>query len=358
MKAILCLEDGKCFNAQSDISAECFGEVIINTAVVGYQEIITDPANANKILVFTYPLIGNYGCAPKFSETAKVWVNCLVIKEKSSIYSNWQAKSSLDDFLKEHKKPAIYNIDTRTLTVHLREKGSLVGVISTLEFDPKKLLDKISKFKQQPIMSLLPEVSAQKLHYLGKAKGAKIAVLDLGVTASLIKQLVDLGFSLKVFPYNTSAKQILAVQPKGLVISSGPENDCGLEIVAQNIKPLIGKLPILGVATGLEVLAMALGAQLTRLKLGHRGVNYPIARPGTFKGEITAQNHEYVIDNNSLRKIKEIKVTAYNLNDHTIEEIESKKLKITAVAYNPVSAGFNQVNAILIKFSKLLSARR
>jgi carbamoyl-phosphate synthase small subunit len=354
MKAILFLEDGKSFNGQSDLVTEGLGEVIINTAVVGYQEMITDPANAGKILVFTYPLIGNYGCAPKFSESGKVWVSGLVMKEKSRMYSNWQAKLSLDDFLKAHKKSAIYNLDTRTLTVHLREKGPLIGIISTLELDPKKLLDKINKFKQQSLKTKLAEASIQKPYSSGKARGARIAVLDLGLTAGLAGQLEALGFSFKVFPYQASAKQILAIQPKGLVLSSGPENDCGLAIVAQNIKPLIGKLPILGVATGGQVLAVALGAKLMRLKLGHRGVNYPIARPGTFKGEITVQNHGYVIDNNSLRKIKEIKVTAYNLNDHTIEEIESKKLKVIGVQYNPVSAGFNQVNPILIKFSKLL----
>jgi carbamoyl-phosphate synthase small subunit len=358
MKAILFLDDGKSFNGESSLEAECLGEVIINTAVVGYQEMITDPANAGKILVFTYPLIGNYGCAPKFSESAKVWIAGLVMKEKSRIYSNWQAKMSLDDFIKTHKKPAIFNLDTRTLTVHLREKGPLTGIISTLEFDPQKLLDKIKKFKREPKKSWLPEVSIPKLHSLGSAKGKKIAVLDLGITSGLIKQLEVLGFCLKVFPYNASLKQILAIKPKGLVLSSGPENDCGLETVAQNIKPLIGKLPILGVATGGQVLAMALGAQLIRLKLGHRGVNYPLARPGTFKGEITVQNHGYVIDNNSLRKIKAIKVSAYNLNDQTIEEIESKRLKIIATAYNLVSAGFNEPNSILIKFSKLLSTPR
>lgn len=358
MKAILFLEDSKSFVGESDLSAECLGEVIINTAVVGYQEMITDPANANKILVFTYPLIGNYGCAPKFSESAQAWVSGLVMKEKSQIYSNWQAKSSLDDFLKIHKKPAIYNLDTRTLTVHLREKGPLTGIISTAEFEPKKLSEKISKFKQLPAKTLLPEVSVKKPRLLGKSKGKKIAILDLGMTQGLIRQLETLGFSLAVFPYNASVKQILSVKPKGLILSSGPENDCGLGLVAQNIKPLIGRLPILGVATGCQVLAVSLGAQLTSLKLGHRGANYPIARPGTFKGEITAQNHGYVIDHDSLRKIKEIKVTAYNLNDHTIEEIESKKLKIIAVAYNLVDAGFNQAHAVLIRFSKLLSSRR
>jgi carbamoyl-phosphate synthase small subunit len=354
MKAVLFLEDGKSFDAQSDLNVECVGEVIINTAVVGYQELITDPANAGKILVFTYPLIGNYGCAPKFNESAKVQVAGLVMKEKSRIYSNWQAKLSLDDFLKSHKKPAIYNLDTRTFTVHLREKGPLIGIISTLEFDRKKLMDKINQFKQQAEKTLLPQVSVQKWLTLGKARGKKVAVLDLGVTFGLLKQLAALGFSLKIFPYNASVKQILSIKPKGLVLTGGPENDYGLKEVSRKIKPLIGKIPILGVATGCQVLATALGVQLTRLKLGHRGVNYPIARPGTFKGEITVQNHGYVIDNNSLRKIKEVKVTAYNLNDHTIEEIESKKFKVIGVQYNPVSGGFNQVNPILIKFSKLL----
>lgn len=357
MKAILFLEDGKSFNAESDLSGECFGEVIINTAVVGYQEMITDPANAGKILVLTYPLIGNYGCASKFSESAKIWVSGLAVREKSKIYSNWQAKSSLDDFLNEHKTLGIYNLDTRTLTLHLREKGPLLGIISTREFDPKKLAEKINKLKQSPALSQLADVSVKKIRVQGKPKGNKIAVLDLGATNSLLKQIEGLGLTLSVFPYNTGAKQILLSKPKGLIISNGPENDCALAEVAQNIKPLLGKLPILGVATGCQVLAVALGAKLTQLKLGHRGVNYPIARPGTFKGEITVQNHGYAIDNASSRKIKEIKVTAYNLNDHTIEEIESKKLKIIGVQYNPVSAGFGQLNPILIKFSKLLNTR-
>lgn len=356
MKAVLYLEDGKSFNGKSDNSSDCIGEVIINTAVVGYQEMLTDPANTGKILVFTYPLIGNYGCAPKFNESAKVWVAGTVMKEKSRIYSNWQATSSLDDFLKSCKKPAIYELDTRTLAVHLREKGPLFGVISTTEFDPRKLQEKINRYKQQPATTSLTEVSTGKPRTQGSLRGKKIAVLDLGVTASLLGQLEGLGFSLKIFPSHTTPQQILASKPKGLIITGGPENDPALEAVAQNIKPLIGKLPILGIATGCQVLARTLGGQLTPLKLGHRGVNYPIARPGTFKGEITAQNHGYVIDNNSLRKIKEIKVTAYNLNDHTIEEIESKKLKVIGVQYNLPGPGLDQANPILIKFSKLLGS--
>ncbi len=354
MKAILFLEDGKSFSAQSDANAEGLGELILNTAVVGYQEMITDPTNAGKILILTYPLIGNYGVAPKFNESAKVWVNGLVMKEISKMYSNWQAKSSLDDFLKSNKTPAIYGLDTRTLTVHLREKGPLVGIISTSEFDPKKLAQKIKEFKSQPLKSMLPLVSTQKMKTLGKLKAKKIAVLDLGVTNGLLAQLESLGLSVSIFPYNADQKQILAAKPKGLIISNGPENDSGLDLVEKNIKSLIGKLPILGISTGCQVLATALGAKLSRLKLGHRGVNYPIARPGTFKGEVTVQNHGFAIDSNSLRKIKDLKVCAHNLNDHTIEEIESKKLKLMGVQYNPVSGGFKEVNPILIKFTKLL----
>jgi len=355
-KAILVLEDGKAFAGLGEVEFERFGEIVLNTAVVGYQEMLTDPANAGKILVLTYPLIGNYGVAPKFSESHKIWVSGLVIKEKSRIYSNFQAKCSLDDFLKEHNTPAIYNLDTRTLAVYLRDKGPLYGIISTQELDSRKLTQKIQEIKKKAAPTFLPEVSVSNVKVSGKGK--KLAVLDLGATKSLLGQLESLGFALNIFPYNANAKQILSVKPKGLVISNGPENDSGLAAVGENIKPLIGKLPILGIATGCQVLAMALGAGLTRLKLGHRGVNYPLARPGSFKGEITAQNHEYVIDQNTLRKVKELKATAYNLNDHTIEEIESKKLKLMGVQYNLASPGFNQVNPVFVKFSKLLKSAR
>ena len=352
MKATLVLEDGKYFNAESNFDAERFGEVILNTAVVGYQEMVTDPANAGKILVLTYPLIGNYGAAPKFNESHKSWVSALAVKEISRIYSNFQAKSSLADFLKEQNTPVIYGLDTRSLTVHLREKGPLCGMLSTGELDPKKLLEKLNRAKKCSRQTFLPEVSVSKAKVLGK--GRKLAVLDLGVTRGLLKQLALLGYSLHILPYSTEAKQILSVNPKGLVISGGPENDPGLGQVAQNIKPLIGKIPILGLSTGCQVLAAALGAGLIRLKLGHRGANYPLARPGSFKGEITVQNHGYVIDRNALSGVRGLKITAYNLNDHTPEEIESKELKLIGAQYNAVSGGFDQVGEVLTRFSKLM----
>lgn len=356
MKAILMLEDGKAFPGESlGSSAEAAAEVAMNTAVVGFQEMLTDPANAAKILVFTYPLIGNYGVAGKFNESKKAWVSGLVIKEKSNIFSNWQARSSFSAFLEEQKIPCICAVDTRTLAVHLRQKGALAGIISTKEFDPKALLQKIKSFRARPPVSLLPEISVKKPQSLGGKKGKfKIAVLDLGVTNSTLRQLEILGASFVLLPYDTRAEDILRLKVKGLVISSGPEADCALEKVIENIRPLVGRLPLLGIATGHQVLAACLGAKLVKLKLGHRGANYPVQSPASYKGEITVQNHSYAVDADSLSKLKTVKVTAYNLNDRSVEEIESRRLKIIGAQYCLCSPGFDEVNGVFKRFFKML----
>lgn len=357
MKAILMLEDGKIFAGESlGTEGERIGEVILNTAVVGYQEMMTDPANVGKILVLTYPLIGNYGVAPKFNESKRVWLAGLVIKEKSRIYSNWQAKMSLDNFMKEQNLVAISQVDTRTLTVHLRQKGQMLGIISTHTNSPKELLSKMEGFRKKNSVSKLSEISVKKTVRLIKGKAKyKIAVLDLGITQSIIRQLETLGFALALLPYNTKAQDILKLKPDGLIISNGPEQDKGLEDVASNVKNLINRLPILGIATGHQVLARALGAKIIKMKLGHRGVNYPVQNPACYKGEITVQNHSYVVDQDSLSKVKGIKITGYNLNDRTIEEIESKRLKLMGIQYYPASPGFNEVNSVFKKFIKMIT---
>ncbi|MFH1269819.1 MAG: carbamoyl phosphate synthase small subunit, partial [Candidatus Omnitrophota bacterium] len=227
MKAILLLEDGKSFVGEGlGVEGEKIGGVIFNTAVVGYQEMMTDPANVGKILVLTYPLIGNYGVAPKFNESKNVWVAGLVMKEKSRMYSNWQAKKGLGDFIKEQNLVTISEVDTRTLAVHLRQKGEMLGIISTKNFEAKELLSRINDFKKKPSPSLLPKISAQKIMHLGKGKAKyKIAVLDLGITNSIIRQLETLGCSITLLPYNTPSQEILHVKSKGLIISNGPEED-------------------------------------------------------------------------------------------------------------------------------------
>jgi len=355
MRAVLVLEDGRSFPGEALGSAEKTGEVILNTAVVGYQEMITDPANAGKILVLTYPLIGNYGVAPKFNESGGVWLSGLVIKEKTHIFSNWQAKASFDDFIKEHKLFVISKLDTRTLAVHLRQKGEMLGIISTQSLETKELLAKIDNFRKKTAESLLPKISVRKPKQIkGNRTKYRVAILDLGITESVVRQLEALGLSLTLLPYNTTAGEILRIKPKGLIISNGPEQDIGLKEVVNNIRPLINQFPILGISTGHQVLASALGAKITRLKLGHHGVNYPMHNPTSYKGEITVQNHSCVVDVDSLNRIKDVKITGFNLNDRTVEEMESKKLKLIGVQYYPASPGFNEVNPVFKKFMKML----
>lgn len=357
MKSILMLEDGRKFegNSLAGVQGERIGEVVFNTAVVGYQEMMTDPANAGKILVLTYPLIGNYGCAPKFNESNHVWLEGLIIKQSSRIFSNWQAKESFHDFLKRNSLLTISDIDTRTLAVHLRQKGQMLGIISTKSSDTKELLSKIEQFRNSGKESVLSRISTNKPFYLGDKKAKKrIAILDLGLNKGLVKQLEGLGLNLTVFPFDAAAEEILRFKPHGLIISNGPEEDLGLKDAVRTVKTLVGKVPMLGVSTGLQVLALALGGKLAKLKIGHRGVNYPIHHPASYKGEITVQNHSWVVDSDSLSGVKDLKITAHNLNDRTVEEMQSKKYKILGVQYYLSSPGFDEVNPVLKKFIQSL----
>ncbi len=357
MKAILMLEDGKMFGARaSGAAGERLGQVCFNTAVVGYQEMLTDPANAAKILVLTYPLIGNYGIAPKFNESGSCWPAALGIKERSAIYSNWQARESLDDFAKREKLMVLEGLDTRGLIVHLRNKGEMLGIASTEDGDPKSLLSKMAAYKNSKPQSFVARASVSRPKTIGSGK-KKIAVLDLGVTNSLIKQLTSLGAGITLLPYNTAAKDILKTKTKGLIISNGAEQDIALEEVIENIKSLIGKLSILGISTGHQALAAAAGAKVIRMKLGHRGVNYPIRNPASYKGQISVQNHGYVVDANSLTKIKGLKITGYNFNDMSVEEIENKRHRYMGIQYYPVSPGFNETHPVLRRFLNMATSR-
>lgn len=355
MKAILMLEDGKSFSAEAlGSSGERIGRACFNTAVVGYQEMMTDPANAGKVLVLTYPLIGNYGCAPKFNESDRAWLAALVIKESSRIYSNWQAKESLEAFAKKEKVFILTGADTRSIAIHLRNKGEMLGIVSTEEFDPKKLAAKLDAYKKAKQPSLIQSVSVQSPTLKARGK-KKIAVLDLGTTNGLIKQLSALNVSVTLLPYLTDAASVLRSKPAGLIISGGPEEDAAFDDIVANIKPLLGKIPILGISTGHQVLASALGGRINRMKLGHRGVNYPVRRHASYKGEITTQNHASVVDANSLGALKGVTITGYNLNDMSVEEIESKKYKCLGVQYCPVSPGLDEVNPVLIKFMHMVN---
>jgi len=354
MKARLVLEDGSSFEGLSiGVAGEKIGEVVLNTAVVGYQEMVTDPANAGKILVLTYPLIGNYGVAKKFNESKKCWIAGLAIKGSSRIYSNWQAEGSFEDFLKDEDVLTISDVDTRTLATNIRDKGEMLGIISTKNSTKEELLKKIKSYKKGSIDAIKDISVKNRVDIKGKGLGANIAVLDLGMANSHIKQLVTLGCNITLFPYNTHPKDILTIKPDGLIVSNGPENDSVIPEVTNTVKELLGKIPIMGISTGHEIVGLALGAKLIKMKIGHHGVNYSLKPPNSQKGEITVQNHSYVIDEDSVKSKKNVAITLRNVNDNSIEEMESKQLKFISTQYNPASPGFNEVNGAFIRFLKI-----
>jgi len=348
MRAILALENGSIYEGRSiGIKGEKSGWVTFYTGVVGYQEVMTNPANAGKIIVMTYPLIGNYGAAKKFNETKKCWINCMVIKEKSRIISNWQAEEGFSAFLKRKKVLAMEGVDTRTLIVELRNDGEQFGIFSTLDFNASTLKRKIKKAKNEE-SDFIKKISVKEITALSY-QGLRTAILDIGVTNSFIIQLKSLGCRIKLLPYNTECSDLLKLSPKCLIISDGPEKDKNLSIVVDTVKQLLGKIPMFGLGTGCQVLAMAMGAKIERMHLGHHGLNYPVLKPNSLKGEITAQNHSYRIDEDSL-KGKNVEITWRNINDQSVEGIRNRKLKVFGCQFYPASPGPGEANPVLREF--------
>lgn len=354
MRATLVLEDGSSFEGISiGTPGEKIGKAVLNTAVVGYQEMMTDPANAGKILILTYPLIGNYGVAKKFNESNKSRLVGLVIKEASRIHSNWQAEGSFQDFIKDEGIITVSDVDTRTLTVTIRDKGEMLGIISTKDSKKEELLKRLKAYKGKETVSYIKEISVKnEINIKQGNAGHRIAILDLGITNSFIKQLKTLGCNITILPYNTPSESILNGRFDGLIISNGPEEDAAIPEVSGTIKDILGKIPILGISTGHLIIGLALGAKLTKMKIGHHGVNYPVKGPDSYKGDITVQNHSLVIDEGSLKKMADI--TLRNINDNSIEEMESRALKFISIQYYPASPGFDEVNEVFRRFLKMI----
>ena len=347
------MEDGTTFEGKSfGVSQDAVGQVVLNTAVVGYQEMLTDPANSGKILCLTYPLIGNYGVNEKFNESKQTWVNGLVIKEDSRMYSNWQAKESLGEFLQKQKVVAISGVDTRTLAVKIRNDGEMYGIISSNGLNAKELLKKLVEFKNKKKESILEKISVKEITKF-KGKKQRIVVIDLGILKSILKQLSDLGLKVILVPYDTDAKEILKLKPNGIIIPNGPEDDAGLIKVIATTKQILCKIPLLGISTGHQVIAQATGAKINKMKTGHHGVNYPVKSPSSAKGEITVQNHSFIVDEGSLNH-KDIQIIERNLNDKSIEKLRSKKLKFISIQYYPSSPGLGQINPVFGEFMEMI----
>jgi carbamoyl-phosphate synthase small subunit len=368
MKAILALEDGKIFHGESfGASGERFGEVVFNTSMSGYQEVITDPSYKGQIVAMTYPLIGNYGVNPEDVESRQPFLEGFVVKEYSKIASNWRSTKSLGDYLKENDVMGIEGIDTRDLTLHIRSAGAMKAVLSTEESNEKALVKKARDSRGLLGVDLVKEVTNPKKYAwaktLGNKKspasaGLKVAVLDCGVKYNILRLLVENGCQVMVFPARTPAKEILKAKPKGLLLSNGPGDPAAVDYVVETTRQLLGKLPIFGICLGHQMLGQALGGKTYKLKFGHHGANQPVKDLKTGKVSISVQNHGFCVDIDSLNK-KEIEITHINLNDNTLEGMRHKKLPVFSVQFHPeASPGPHDASYMFAEFVKMMKKHK
>lgn len=340
VKAIVYLEDGVSFLGRSPFSnGESAGEMVFNTSMTGYQEILTDPSYAGQIITMTYPLIGNYGVNDEDVESSKIHAKGFIVKEFAKTYSNFRATQSLLDYLKENNIIAIENVDTRALTRHLRVRGAMKGIISTTDFDPASLAQKIKKVPNMEGSDLVKEVTTKEKYIWNKdSKGVfKVAAIDCGTKYNIFRILESLGCQVHVFPATATVEEIKAINPDGLFLSNGPGDPAAVPYVTATVKQFLGKLPIFGICLGHQILGLALGGKTYKLKFGHRGGNQPVKDLIEDKIAITSQNHGFCVDMNSLDK-NDVEVTHINLNDKTVEGLRHTKYPAFSVQYHPEAA--------------------
>lgn len=339
-KAKIALENGVVIEGINfGAEGETTGEVIFNTALTGYQEIITDPSYKGQILIFTNPLIGNYGINDEDIESNSPQIAGLVVREISKFYSNWRAKDSLENFLKKHDIIGISNIDTRFLVRQIRDKGAMRGIISTIDLNDQSLVKKAKAIPTMNGLDLVKFTTTKEKYFFYKEDGNKffIIIYDFGVKLNIMRNLKNLGCDILAVPANTDANDVLSLNPDGIVLSNGPGDPSALIYAVKNIKKLLGKKPILGICLGHQLLALAIGARTYKMKFGHRGSNHPVKNLLTNKIEITSQNHGFAVDPDSLKN-SEVEITHISLNDGTIEGFKLKNFPAFSVQYHPESS--------------------
>lgn len=355
MKAILALEDGTIFRGSSfGAKGEQCGEVVFNTSMAGYQEILTDPSYKGQIVTMTYPLIGNYGTNTEDVESRKPFVEAFVVREYSRIPSSWRSEKSLDQYLQENNIIGIEGIDTRALTRHIRLQGAMKAVISTEDFDDKSL---IQKAKDSPGLigrDLVKDVTSDRIYSYNDNGKHNVVVVDTGVKYNILRQLAHHDCKVTVVPAETKANQIFDLKPNGILLSNGPGDPAAVPYVVETVKKLLGKMPIFGICFGHQMLGLALGGKTFKLKFGHHGGNHPVKDLKTGKVHITVQNHGFCVDMDSLNK-DDIEITHINLNDSTLEGIKHKKLPIFSVQFHPeASPGPHDARYMFTEFVEMM----
>lgn len=333
MKGKLILEDGSVFTGMLLNNIKATGEVVFNTGMTGYQEILTDPSYCRQIVTLTFPLIGNYGVAEKFMQSRKSFVNGFVIGELCNEGSNWQLQNQLADFMTKQGIPCLYNVDTRAVTRKIRSVGCMKGII--VPEDASQV--EIDELFAVPIKKeVVKEVTTPEVYDIPSESGAgpNVVVMDFGIKQNILTSMHNLGCNLKVVPAHTTADQVMSYNPDGIFLSNGPGDPKDVPEVIEQIKKLMGKKPMFGICLGHQLISLALGADTYKLKFGHRGSNQPVKNLLTGRVHISSQNHGYAVDEKSLEGLP-LEVTHVNVNDGTVEGVRHTSLPLFSVQYHP-----------------------
>lgn len=350
MKGKLILEDGSVFLGNLVANNSAVGEVVFNTGMTGYQEILTDPSYCGQIVTLTYPLIGNYGVADLFEQSRKSFVRGFIISELCEEPSNYQCEDTLTKYLSDNKIPCIYGVDTRAITRRIRSKGTMKGVIVPAETSEEEVQ---KYFSLVPQLQEVKEVTTPHVYVMDN-EGPHVVVMDFGIKQNILNSLHKLGCKLTVMPADTTAEEILKLNPDGVFLSNGPGDPKDVPYAIETVKELLGKKPIFGICLGHQLIALALGADTYKMKFGHRGSNQPVKNLLTGRVHITSQNHGYAVEESSLKNI-DVSITHRSVNDNTVEGMRHNKLPVFSVQYHPeASPGPDDNTYLFDEFMALL----
>jgi carbamoyl-phosphate synthase small subunit len=371
-KAILALADGTVYEGISfGAKGETVGEVVFNTAMSGYQEVLSDPSYKGQMVAMTYTEIGNYGLNEEDFESSGIQVEGFIVKEAWKTPSNWRAKTSLHEGLLKAGVLGIEGIDTRSLTKHLRDNGAQMGVISTIDLDPASLVEKARNAPPIEGRDLVGEVtckapykweigdwSLEKGYQKPRSSRYNVVAYDCGIKFNILRRLTSVGCAVTVVPASTTAEEVLALNPDGIFLSNGPGDPAAVPYLAENVRKLLGKKPIFGICLGNQILGISLGAVTRKLKFGHHGANQPVKDLTTGKVEITSQNHNFVVDMESLKNSPHgelVRVSHLNLNDNTVEGMEHLEMPVFSVQYHPeASPGPHDASYLFKRFTDMI----
>ena len=375
MKALLALEDGRTFSCTSFTGpGEAQGEVVFNTSMTGYQEILTDPSYYGQMVTMTYPLIGNYGVCPEDVESDRIHVAAFIVKEYQQFPSNFRSKGTLADYLIKYHVLGIEDLDTRALTRHIRKSGAMRAMISTTDLDPESLVARAKKIPSMEGSDLVEYVTTPKPYlwkdnnpdymeiknledpaiWRHKGKKHSVVALDFGIKYNIIRCLENAGCEVLVVPAKTDAQTIKHLNPDGIFLSNGPGDPEPLTYIVKTIRELLEHFPVFGICLGMQLLGLAMGGKTMKIKFGHRGGNQPVKNIDTGKVEITSQNHGFAVDLNTLDKNK-CRLTHINLNEYSVEGLKNDTMRAFAVQYHPeASPGPHDAAYLFNQFAKVM----